>query len=172
MTRDDALYLFTDQEGRFILSEVKSGTYLFDLKVEDLWYAVRFTIPDFDPDTVGLDRVLLLEEFWVADPAFEQRIVVQDALTGLEVEEEEDVFSTSLATGYDAEVSLEIIERIDEETFWNIIFPPFDESDFNFEVFGDGFVSQDDFAFDEQAFDAMVGEQEDATATQVFTAAP
>ena len=172
LLRDDALYLFTDQEGRFILSEVKSGTYLFDLKVEDLWYAVRFTIPDFDPDTVGLDRVLLLEEFWVADPAFEQRIVVQDALTGLEVEEEEDVFSTSLATGYDAEVSLEIIERIDEETFWNIIFPPFDESDFNFEVFGDGFVSQDDFAFDEQAFDAMVGEQEDATATQVFTAAP
>ncbi|MPN13469.1 hypothetical protein SDC9_160790 [bioreactor metagenome] len=69
-------------------------------------------------------------------------------------------------------MSLEIIERIDEETFWNIIFPPFDESDFNFEVFGDGFVSQDDFAFDEQVFDAMVGEQEDGTATQVFTAAP
>lgn len=173
LVRDDSLYLFTDQEGRFILSEVKSGTYLFDLKVDDLWYAVRFTVPDFDAEKIGLDRVLLLEDFWVADPAFEQRIVVQDAQTGLQVEQEEDVFGTDLATGYDAQVSLEIIDQIDEETFWSIIFPAFDESDFNFEEFDEEFVSQDDFAFDEQAFDAMVDDDAyDPTATQVFTAAP
>ncbi len=173
LIRDDSLYLFTDQEGRFILSEVSSGTYLFDLQVGDLWYAVRFTIPAFDSESLGLDRVLLLEDFWVSDPAFESRIIIKDALTGFAVEKQEDVFGSSLATGYDAEVTLEIVDRIDEETFWSIIFQPFDESDFGLENFDADFVTEDDFTYDGETFDALVGEyEEDPTATQVVTAAP
>ncbi len=173
LVRDDSLYLFTDQDGRYILSEVKSGTYLFDLQVEDLWYAVEFTVPKVDGQKVGLDRVLLLEEFWVSDPQMADRIVVHDALSGAVVEEEEDIFGTVLATGYDAEVSLDIVDRITEEKFWTIIFPPFDESAFNFEQFDDGFVTADDFAFDAALFDALVGSEEDASpSTQVVTAAP
>ncbi len=173
LIRDDALYLFTDQEGRFILSEVKSGTYLFDLQVKDLWYAVRFIIPEIESQKLGLDRVLLLEDFWVADPAFEQRIVVTDVFTGEQVEEEEDVFGTELAVGYDAEVTLDVVDRISEETFWTIIFPPFDESDFSFEMFDESYVTDADFQFAESLFDEMVaGSEQDATAQQVFTAAP
>jgi outer membrane usher protein len=174
LIRNDALYLFTDQEGRYILSEVVSGTYLFDLQVDDLWYAVRFVVPDISSEELGLDRVLLLEDFWVSDPAFEERIIVKDTSSGLQVEEEMDVFGSELATGYDAQVTLEIVERMDEETFWTIIFPPFDESDFGFESFEqDGFVTEDDFAFDETLFDSMVdSEASDPTAQQVVTAAP
>lgn len=172
--KNDALYLFTDQEGRYILSEVSSGTYLFDLQVDDLWYAVRFVVPDISSQELGLERVLLLEDFWVADPAFEERIIIQDAFSGEQVEEESDVFGTELATGYDAEVTLDVIDRMDEETFWNIIFPPFDESDFGFETFDqEGFVTDQDFAFDEAMFDEMVDFEEiDPTAQQVVTAAP
>ncbi|MFA6695455.1 MAG: hypothetical protein WCR85_02395, partial [Sphaerochaeta sp.] len=172
--RNDSLYLFTDQEGRYILSEVSSGTYLFDLQVEDLWYAVRFVVPDISSEDLGLERVLLLEDFWVTDPAFEHRIIVEDAFSGVQVEEETDVFGAELATGYDAQVTLEVIERMDEETFWTIIFPPFDESDFGFESFEqDGFVSEDDYAFDEDMFDSMVDfDATDPNAQQVVTAAP
>jgi outer membrane usher protein len=174
LIRNDSLYLFTDQEGRYIISEVASGTYLFDLQVDDLWYAVRFVVPDISSQDLGLERVLLLEDFWVSDPAFEQRIIVKDAFTGVPVGEETDVFGTGLAAGYDAEVTLEVIERIDEETFWTIIFPPFDERDFGFESFAqDGFVTEDDYAFDEDMFNSMIDlEATDPTAQQVVTAAP
>lgn len=173
LVRDDSLYLFTDQEGRFILSEVKNGTYLFDLQVQDLWYAVRFTVPELDSEELGLDRVLLLEDFWVADPAFVERIIIKDVFTGAQVAEEEDVFGSELAVGYDAEVTLESIDRISEETFWNIIFPPFEESDFSFEQFDENYVTDADFQFDESTFEEMVGiPEKDETAQQVFTAAP
>ena len=120
-----------------------------------------------------MDRVLLLEDFWVADPAFEQRIVVTDVFTGEQVEEEEDVFGAELTVGYDAEVTLDVVDRISEETFWTIIFPPFDESDFSFEMFDESYVTDADFQFDESLFDEMIDEgEQDATAQQVFTAAP
>ena len=147
MTRDDALYLFTDQDGRYILSDVLSGDYLFDLKVDDLWYSVRFTVPEVVAGKTGKDRVLLLEWFWVADPALEQRIIVKDVFTQEEVEEELDVFGTELVTGYDANVTLTIVERIDEETFWKIIFPPFEQDDWSFDATPTTEVSDDDFFF-------------------------
>lgn len=173
LVRDDALYLFTDQDGRYILSEVHSGDYVFDLQVEDLWYAIRFTIPEMDSKEIGLDRVLLLEDFWVSDPAFEHRLIIQDAHTGLQVDEQSDVFGTELAVGYDAEVTLDIIDRMSEESFWNIIFPPFDESDFNFDLFDQDFVTEQDFYFDEQVFDSLVTPMEqDYSATELVTAAP
>ena len=178
-TRDDSLYLFTDQEGRYILSEVKSGTYIFDLQVEDTWYAIEFVVPTIEGERVGLERVLLLEEFMVGDPAMESRIIIHDALTGMIVEEDEDVFGTELATGYDAEVVLDVIGRIDEESFWSIIFPPFDESGSPFDFFDSfdsldpSFVRQEHFEFDESIFDALVGPYEgDGDGTQVVTAAP
>ncbi len=151
MTRDDALYLFTDQDGRFILSDVLPGDYLFDLKVEDLWYSVRFTVPEVEAGKTGKDRVLLLEHFWVSDPELETRIIVRDAFTQEAVEEETDVFGTELVTGYDASVTLQIQERIDEETFWKIIFPPFDQDDWSFDATATPEVTENDFFFAEAA---------------------
>jgi|GEM_PF-510640 len=133
MTRSEILYLFTDQDGRYILSDVLPGDYLFDLRVDDLWYSVRFTVPEVQAGKTGKDRVLLLEQFWVADPAFEQRITFKDAFTQENVEEEVDAFGTELVTGYDADVTLSVLERIDEEQFWKIIFPAIEQDDWSFE---------------------------------------
>ena len=174
LERVDSLYLFTDQEGRYILSEVQSGSYVFDLQVEDDWYAIEFTVPSTEGQKVGLDRVLLLEEYMVGDPAMEGRIIFHDGLSGLIIDEEgdEDIFGAELASGYDAELALEVVDRIDEESFWTLIFPPFDESAFSFEFFDDDFVTFDDFSFDESVFDALVtGSDEGEAATQVVTAA-
>ena len=171
----DTLYLFTDQDGRYILSEVKSGTYIFDLQVGDMWYAIEFTVPSTEGQKVGLDRVLLLEDYMVGDPAMDGRIVFHDAAAILIVDEEgeEDIFGAELSAGYDAELALEVVDRIDEESFWSLIFPPFDESAFSFEFFDDGFVTQEDFYFDESIFDALVtGHDEGDVGTQVVTAAP
>ncbi len=174
LIRNDLLYLFTDQEGRFILSEVESGTYLFDLQVGDSWYAIRFVVPDIPSDKLGLDRVLLLEDYQVGDPTFDATMVVRDAFTGEQVGNELDAFGTTLATGYDALVTLPVVERIDEETFWTIIFPPFNESDFGFETFDtDGFVTEADYQYDEATFNSLVDvNATDSTAQQVVTAAP
>ena len=159
MTRDDALYLFTDQDGRYILSDVLPGDYLFDLKVEDLWYAVRFTVPEVQAGKTGKDRVLLLEQFWVSDPALEQRIIVKDAFTQENVEEEVDVFGTELVTGYDADVTLTIVERIDEETFWKIIFPPFEQDAWSFDEKTTPEVTENDFFFAEAGNQASPQDQ-------------
>jgi outer membrane usher protein len=126
LTPDETLYLFTDIDGRYILSEVSPGTYLFDLQVGDLWYAVRFTVPEPENGEIGEERVLQLEDFWVSDPKIQERLVVQDE-SGEQVEEETDVFGTELAVGYDATVTLDIEKRVDEESFWAEVFPPFDE---------------------------------------------
>ncbi len=147
MTRDDALYLFTDQDGRYILSDVLPGDYLFDLRVDDLWYAVRFTVPEVPAGKTGKDRVLLFEDFWVADPMLQERIIVRDAFTQEQVEEELDVFGTELVTGYDATVTLEVIDKIDEETFWKIIFPPFEEDAWTFDDFVGPELNEEDFFF-------------------------
>ncbi|MFA5447415.1 MAG: hypothetical protein WC233_03990 [Sphaerochaeta sp.] len=175
LVRDDSLYLFTDQDGRFILSEVKGGTYLFDLRVDDEWWGVEFTVPLTEGEKVGLDRVLLLEEFWVSDPTMSERIIRHD-LSPLLFEydelEEVDIFGTEIAEGYDAEIVLEVVDRIDEESFWSIIFPPFDEDAFGFEFFDDEFVTHDDFYFDEALFDTLTEGWEGEQSTQVITAAP
>lgn len=173
MTKMESLYLFTDQDGRFILSEVKPGTYAFDLQVADHWYEVRFIVPVIPADKLGLDRVLLLEDFWVANPEFKNRIVVQDLQTGAQAAETQDVFGTTLATGYDAVVNLAVVQRIDDETFWTLIFPPFNENDWNFQALDNSFVTQDSYAFDASTWDALVGNSApDPTATQMVTAAP
>lgn len=151
MTRDDALYLFTDQDGRYILSDVLPGDYLFDLKVDDLWYAVRFTVPEVQAGKTGKDRVLLLEQFWVSDPALELRLIVKDAFTQEQVQEEVDVFGTELVTGYDATLTLDIVERIDEEKFWKIIFPPFEQDAWSFDAKAKPEVTDADFFFAEGA---------------------
>ena len=38
-------YMFTDEEGRFIIDALQPGVYMFDISVNDLWYAVFFKVP-------------------------------------------------------------------------------------------------------------------------------
>ncbi|AEV28581.1 hypothetical protein SpiGrapes_0745 [Sphaerochaeta pleomorpha str. Grapes] len=127
ITPDEELYLFTDIDGRYILSDVNPGNYLFDLDVDGLWYAVRFSIPEPEEGKVEKKRVFELEDFWVSDPQIQQRLIVRDQ-TGKQVDATEDVFGTSLATGYDASITLNTQRQLDDDTFWSEVFPSFEES--------------------------------------------
>ncbi|NLZ77803.1 MAG: hypothetical protein GX911_07540, partial [Spirochaetales bacterium] len=170
--RDETLYLFTDLDGRFIINEVKAGSYLFDLKVDDQWYGVRFDVPDQDAKTMGINTVLLYESYQVDDPAFEGRVSYFDKIAVLlETEIGEDVFHVEMADEYDARLTLEMVEQTDEESFWNTIFPSFEEDPFF--GFDEEFVTDDDFYFDPQVFDEMVEGWEAPPEEQtVTTAAP
>jgi outer membrane usher protein len=126
LTPDQTLYLFTDIDGRYILSDVNPGNYLFDLEVEGLWYAVRFSVPEPEKGKIGKQRVFVLEDFWVSDPQIQQRLIVRDQ-TGKQVDAEADVFGTELATGYDASITLNTQRQLDDDTFWSEVFPSFEE---------------------------------------------
>ncbi|MBR4120195.1 MAG: hypothetical protein IKT95_00390, partial [Spirochaetales bacterium] len=48
-------YFFTDVDGRYILSDLKSGVYMIDLNIDGQWYAAFFEIPVVDtPGYVAL----------------------------------------------------------------------------------------------------------------------
>jgi outer membrane usher protein len=126
LTPDEMLYLFTDLDGRYIFSDVNPGNYLFDLEVNGLWYGVRFSVPEPEKGKIGKQRVFVLEDLWVSDPKLEHRVIVRD-LEGKQVKSTEDVFGSTLATGYDASITLDIERRLDDDTFWSEVFPDFEE---------------------------------------------
>ncbi len=51
-------YLFTDETGRFILSDLEAGTYAFDVLCGDFWYMVVFEVGD-DSKTEGVNMVVM-----------------------------------------------------------------------------------------------------------------
>ena len=67
---DRSSYFFTDVDGRFILSDLKSGLYMIDLNINGQWYGAFFEIPtvekagyvaiyrDFDASTVDTATVV------------------------------------------------------------------------------------------------------------------
>ena len=66
MEIESSSYFFTDLDGRFIISDLKSGIYMIDLNINGQWYAAFFEVPvvespgyvailkDFDASTVDL----------------------------------------------------------------------------------------------------------------------
>jgi outer membrane usher protein len=126
LTPDEMLYLFTDLDGRYIFSDVNPGNYLFDLEVDGLWYAVRFSIPEPEKGKIGKQRVFVLEDLWVSDPKLQQRLIVRN-IDGTQVQSAEDVFGSTLATGYDATITLDIERKLDDDSFWSEVFPTFEE---------------------------------------------
>lgn len=125
---DDKLYLFTDLNGRFILSDVLPGEYVFDLSVGDKWYAMKFIVPD---EESYQSKVIILEDYY-ADPVESENVDDLLALVDLndnQVESNQtDVFGTDITTGYDKVVSLNIDMLQDETQFWQTIFPTYDDS--------------------------------------------
>ena len=106
LTPDANLYLFTDQVGRFILSDVPApGSYAFDLQVgENSWILVRFQVPEMEDKKL---RVMEMEDLYDDGPYLDETV-----------------------DGYDHVMELGVSQFSDEQTFWNVIFPPADELDF------------------------------------------
>lgn len=128
LVRDDSIYLFTDQDGRYIISGLTPGLYFFDVSVDDQnWISVNFEIVDqedpnkciFDFETV--DMRTLLDK--VTDLEYDE----DGALISDEIEDEE------FLSGYTGAIKLDLDHVYENEEFWNMLFPSFDDEPFSFE---------------------------------------
>lgn len=101
MTQD---YLFTDDNGRFIQSNLTPGLYCIDLDATNegdsvkTWYGVFFEVPELDESS----QVIILEDYQVGDKTVEQ------------VDIAHDIYAKSL--------KISELTRQDEQTFWDTIF--------------------------------------------------
>ena len=150
---DEQLYLFTDLDGRFILSDVVPGTYLFDMAVENnQWYGLYFVVGgDLKTD----EKVILLKDYQLEIP--------DEITTAFEVESTEEgadtesTFGDELASDYLDIVELTLDRYEDEQTFWDTIFPPIEEGvdDLAFEDTAGAWEKStvEEVAFDESVFE-------------------
>jgi outer membrane usher protein len=98
LTQDPELYLFTDQEGRYIISFIGAGDYSFDLQIgENSWYAVKFTVP------VMTNKKLRVVDYGTMSDA--------------------GPYDEKGYEGYDETMTLNVETQMTEEDFWNKIFP-------------------------------------------------
>jgi outer membrane usher protein len=120
---DEQLYLFTDLDGRFILSDVSPGTYLFDMSAgNNQWYGLYFTVPETAQKN---QNVLLLQDYQQAQQS-------EDVSNAFDVVADQNAdtvstFGDELASDYLEIIELPFDRYEDEQVFWDTIFPPLDE---------------------------------------------
>lgn len=101
---DNSSYFFTDMDGRYIVSDLSSGLYMFDLEVNGEWYAAFFEVPE--SDQTGL--IALFKDY---DASY---------LYGQAVTEKYDIFSYD--DSYAGSVFIEMDDFIGEEEYWDMLF--------------------------------------------------
>lgn len=107
MTQMDIAYVFTDDTGRFIMSELAPGRYMFDLNVEDGHYAVVFDVPEVEDSGM----VLLLKD-----------LVFDSFVSELSAADTEGYLPSDIAGDYDGVVTMEVDGFVTEDQFWDMIF--------------------------------------------------
>lgn len=97
-------YMFTDETGRFIQSNLEPGLYCIDLDVTPegsktkVWYGLFFEVPVLDQGS----QVILLQDFWEYDQTVEEIQIATDI--------------------YERSFMLREVERESETEFWDKIF--------------------------------------------------
>lgn len=117
---DMSLYLFADQDGRFIISGVQPGDYLFDVWYDDAWWAATFTVTANESDEIRvidygvIDFTEGNESFRKYERDFDGNLVDQ---------------VPSYLEPYSGVMDLKPVRQIDSATFWNELFPPVSEEE-------------------------------------------
>ncbi len=129
-------YLFTDQDGRYILSGLVAGNYFFDVQIDDnKWMSVHFEILEQKEDDTNIIEFETIDLSAGTPVAFEIDYDMYDNM----IENPEIKYSEFLS-GYEAAVSLNEMKVYTSEDFWNTIFPPFEEEEnFTFEELASDF---------------------------------
>ncbi|MGN0907068.1 MAG: hypothetical protein ACI4NM_07960 [Bullifex sp.] len=120
LAENPSLYLFSDQDGRFILSGAESGLYFFDYQYGSDWYAVAFEVGEED------DVRKRVWEFMDFDAS--SLIAFEKTEDGEIAEGFEFVPAVELLTDYHGFGILEGGMAVDTAGFWNALFPEFDGS--------------------------------------------
>ena len=102
----DIAYVFTDDDGRFIISELAPGRYMFDLNVEGGRYAVVFDVPEVEDSAM----VLLFKD------------LVFDTAAPLSSVAPETYLPPDIANNYDGVLTMEVDGFVTEDQFWDMIF--------------------------------------------------
>jgi len=111
MEIDSTSYFFTDLDGRFILSDLKSGIYMIDLNINGQWYAAFFEVPVVDQP----GYVAILKDF--------------DASTvDLQEQTMQKYNVKSFDDAYAGSVYLEFDRYITEDEYWSMLFTVSDEN--------------------------------------------
>lgn len=130
---DSNLYLFTDQDGRFILSNINAGHYFIDVKSPDnKWISVHFEVVEQSDDSISIQdfETISLENFSTDFDEIEYDI--DDNI----IDGQDHIYEYELLQGYAYAKTLKLERVMTSEDFWNSIFPPFEEEqDLNFEDF-------------------------------------
>ena len=110
MEIDSSSFFFTDVDGRFILSDLKAGTYMVDLNINGQWYALFFDVPV------------------VEEPGFVAMLRDFDASTvDLLAETTQKYNVRSFDEAYAGSLYLEMDDFITEEAYWTLLFTISDE---------------------------------------------
>lgn len=100
----DSAYVFTDDTGRFVLSELKAATYMFDLNIDGLHYAVVFDVPE----SVDAGYVLILDDLPIGTASVSY--------------ETQSLLPASISDSYDGVFVLGNDGFVTEDEFWDIVF--------------------------------------------------
>ncbi len=117
-------YLFTDVDGRFIISDMPVGQYVIDYDYNGKWYALIFDVPVPDDDK---NRVVLLSDFDFTPDSVTR---VEKDFDGNIVGSYEDCPVPSILQDYEGYAFIPLERITDSATFWNELFPPVEEDDY------------------------------------------
>ena len=121
LVQNPDLYLFCDQDGRFIISSIEKGIYFFDYSYENNWYAVCFIVGEEDDEK---------KRVWTFDDFDAFLLVPFERNEEGEIVGSYDVPQIELLLDYTGYGYLDNGHAVDTQEFWNSLFPSFEEDDF------------------------------------------
>lgn len=116
LVNDIELYLFADQDGRFIISGVEPGSYVFDVNYADAWYAVCFSVSEQEEEEIRVVDFGLID-ISGNDP---ELVVFEHGSGG---------YSSYISDYYEGAKTIESVRVLDSASFWNELFPPVSDAD-------------------------------------------
>ena len=107
----DDIYMFTDDEGRFIVDSLTPGLYMFELSLEDDWYAVFFEIPSIEEEEEYSSKIAMLKDFVFSEASSSKYDI------------------SSYDATYAGSFTLELDQVVTQDEFWDLLYGDYDYFD-------------------------------------------
>ena len=140
---DSSSYFFTDIDGRFILSDLKSGLYMIDLNIRGQWYAAFFEVPTVEtPGYVAIYNEFDASEIDISEPVMQKYNIM--------------TFDDS----YAGSVYFSLDTFMTEDDYWNLLFSlsNYEEEEFWDEEWYDEFDWPEESASDSSQYEQIVAD--------------
>lgn len=110
-------YMFTDEEGRFIIDNLKPGVYMFDLAVDDYWFAVFFAVPSVmdAEEEEYTTQMALYKDFVFYDDVSDSDVSVEGVASV-----QYDI--SSYDSSYMGSFTLSLEQVVTQDAFWDMLY--------------------------------------------------